>query len=84
LKNREFHLNQLAFLTRKTDEMIQRRHATVLNKYGKLQNALRPVSSPQERIRNVYEYLNKYGPDFIHELMELDFTFNGDHYLVKI
>ncbi|KMY53529.1 bacillithiol biosynthesis cysteine-adding enzyme BshC [Bacillus sp. FJAT-27231] len=84
LKNRDFHLNQLAFLTRKTDEMIQRRHAIVLHKYDKLQNALRPIQSPQERIRNVYEYLNKYGPDFIHELMELEFTFTGDHYLVKI
>ncbi|OCA83921.1 bacillithiol biosynthesis cysteine-adding enzyme BshC [Pseudobacillus wudalianchiensis] len=83
-KNRDFHLNQLAFLTRKTDEMIRRRHAIVLQKYDKLQNALRPIQSPQERIRNVYEYLNKYGPDFIHELMELEFTFTGDHYLVKI
>ncbi|MEK4030291.1 bacillithiol biosynthesis cysteine-adding enzyme BshC [Pseudobacillus sp. FSL P4-0506] len=84
LKNRDFHLNQLAFLTRKTDEMIQRRHAIVLNKYDKLQNALRPLDSPQERIRNVYEYLNKYGLEFIDELMALDFTFTGDHYLVKI
>ncbi|GLY10584.1 bacillithiol biosynthesis cysteine-adding enzyme BshC [Pseudobacillus badius] len=84
LKNREFHLKQLAFLTRKTDEMIQRRHEVVLNKYEKLQNALRPLGSPQERIRNVYEYLNKYGPDFVHELMEFDFPFTGKHYLVKI
>ncbi|MFK2824902.1 bacillithiol biosynthesis cysteine-adding enzyme BshC [Bacillus sp. B190/17] len=84
LKNRDFHLSQLAFLARKTDEMIQVRHAAVLNKYDKLQNALRPEQAPQERIWNVYSYLNKYGPDFIHELMVFDFPFTGDHYIVKI
>ncbi|KAB7707963.1 bacillithiol biosynthesis cysteine-adding enzyme BshC [Bacillus aerolatus] len=84
LKNREFHLKQFAFLARKTDELIRDRHSVVLNKYDHLQNALKPGHSPQERIWNVYDYLNKYGPDFIHGLMKLDFPFNGDHHVVKM
>lgn len=84
LKNRNFHLEQLQFLARKTDEIIGEKHAAVLRKYSRLQNALRPENAPQERMRNVYEYLNKYGTNLVSSLMDIDYPFNGQHHVVKL
>ncbi|WP_203362218.1 bacillithiol biosynthesis cysteine-adding enzyme BshC [Bacillus sp. REN10] len=83
-KNRQFHLQQLQFLERKTDEMLKRQHDDTLSKYSHIQNALKPDGAPQERMWNVFYFLNKYGLDFIDELMKLTYVFNGDHQVVKI
>ncbi|PAQ12631.1 bacillithiol biosynthesis cysteine-adding enzyme BshC [Bacillaceae bacterium SAOS 7] len=83
-KNRQFHLQQLQFLEKKTDDMLKRQHEDVLSKYIRVQQALKPEGAPQERVWNVFYFLNKYGLDFVDELMKLDFVFNGDHQMVKI
>ncbi|MED4966574.1 bacillithiol biosynthesis cysteine-adding enzyme BshC [Heyndrickxia coagulans] len=83
-KNLDFHLGQLAFLQRKVDEEIAGKHDAVLEKYARVERALRPDGNPQERVWNLFYFLNKYGTDFIHTLAALPFAFDGTHKLVKI
>ncbi|WP_100330817.1 bacillithiol biosynthesis cysteine-adding enzyme BshC [Bacillus xiapuensis] len=83
-KNKEFHLQQFRFLERKTDSMLESKHQATLNKYDRIQQALKPAGSPQERIWNIFYYLNKYGLAFIEDLMKLDYSFTGDHQLIKV
>ncbi|GER71016.1 putative cysteine ligase BshC [Weizmannia acidilactici] len=83
-KNLNFHLNQLAFLQRKINEDIERKHDVMLEKYARIERALRPDGIPQERVWNIFYFLNKYGKDLIRDLLSLPYTFDGTHKLVKI
>ncbi|WP_018664087.1 bacillithiol biosynthesis cysteine-adding enzyme BshC [Heyndrickxia acidiproducens] len=83
-KNLSFHLGQLAFLERKANEEIKRKHDVMLEKYARIERALRPEGTPQERVWNVFYFINQYGGEFINALMSLDYTFDGTHKLIRI
>ncbi|RLQ95839.1 bacillithiol biosynthesis cysteine-adding enzyme BshC [Falsibacillus albus] len=83
-KNLSFHLQQISFLKRKTDQTIQSKNDVMLDKYDRIERALRPNGAPQERIWNVFYYINKYGATLIDRLLELDYQFDGLHKVVKL
>ncbi|MGG4037052.1 bacillithiol biosynthesis cysteine-adding enzyme BshC [Heyndrickxia ginsengihumi] len=83
-KNLAFHTEQFNFLQRKIYEQIERRHDVVLEKYARIERSLRPNNIPQERVWNVFYFINKYGPDFIPSLMSLTYSFDGTHKLIRI
>lgn len=81
-KNRYFLESQLDFMYGKIIQSTKERNGTVLGKYRRTALSLYPLHSPQERIWNICYYLNKYGPDLIDGLMELEYPFNNRHKLV--
>ncbi|WP_270582929.1 bacillithiol biosynthesis cysteine-adding enzyme BshC [Bacillus smithii] len=83
-KNLEFHFRQLDYLKKKTDQNLMVKHQAILQKYDRIENSLHPNGGPQERVWNLFYFMNQYGVSFIHDLMELPFTFDGTHQLVKI
>lgn len=83
-KNEALLLKQIEFMEGKVEEAIRLKHHVVLNKYTRVENAIKPNQSPQERIWNVLYYLNQYGIQFINELTEVPFSFDGSHKLVKL
>ena len=83
-KNENNLLQQIAFLEAKLEESVKFRHQIILNKYARIDLALRPDGSPQERVWNIFYYLNQYGLSFVNDLMELNFAFDGNHKVIKI
>ena len=83
-KNIEFIEQQLAFMYGKIEERTKERHSFVLKKYERIANSLYPLGSPQERMWNVFYYLNQYGHDFVKEIMKLDYRFNNEHKLIYL
>ncbi|MBO1004926.1 bacillithiol biosynthesis cysteine-adding enzyme BshC [Pseudogracilibacillus auburnensis] len=83
-KNLSFHLEQIEFLKQKSDQSLHIAHQAMLEKYNRIECSLRPEDSPQERMWNIFFYLNIYGPEFIHELMRVSYTFDGTHKLIRI
>ncbi|TFE03582.1 bacillithiol biosynthesis cysteine-adding enzyme BshC [Jeotgalibacillus sp. R-1-5s-1] len=83
-KNLSYHLKQLDYLKRKSDDSIRLRHNIELNKFTRIEQSLRPFGGPQERIWNLYYYLNEYGPDLIKELMTAEYEFNHRHHVLYI
>jgi bacillithiol synthase len=83
-KNLAFHKQQFDFLRLKTDQSIKSKYELKLGKYDRVQASLKPDGAPQERIWNLYYFLNRYGRDFLKELMELPLEFDGKHKVVKI
>jgi uncharacterized protein YllA (UPF0747 family) len=83
-KNAQFVLSQLEFLKNKTDETIIKKHELLLAKFDRINEFLHPFDGLQERCWNVFYFLNQHGLDFIDRLLELPFTCNGNHYLVKL
>ncbi|MCJ8006169.1 bacillithiol biosynthesis cysteine-adding enzyme BshC [Lederbergia wuyishanensis] len=83
-KNLSIHLKQLDFMEKKSNESLEIRHQTILDKYTRIERHLRPQGTPQERMWNIFYYLNEMGESFIHQLMEEKYVFDGTHKLIRI
>ncbi|AST92152.1 MULTISPECIES: bacillithiol biosynthesis cysteine-adding enzyme BshC [Sutcliffiella] len=60
------------------------KHQHLMNKYERVQLALKPNNAPQERIMNVYYYMNKYGKDLPNRICEKPFKHDGKHKVVLL
>lgn len=83
-KNENILLEQISFMERKIEEALHLKHDVTLRKYEQIDLSIRPSGGPQERMWNIYYFLNKYGLDFVERLMELSYEFDGRHKVVKI
>lgn len=83
-KNETFLMKQIDFMEMKLEESTNRKHEVTLNKFDRIALSLRPDGFPQERIWNVFYYLNQYGPNLTKDLMELPYIFDGSHKIIKV
>ncbi|MBT2722550.1 bacillithiol biosynthesis cysteine-adding enzyme BshC [Bacillus sp. ISL-46] len=83
-KNEGYLLKEIDFLEKKLDEAVRLKHDNMIKKYARVDLALRPDGFPQERVWNVFYYLNQYGLNFIKDLMTGRFEFDGRHKVMKI
>ncbi|MFS0782406.1 bacillithiol biosynthesis cysteine-adding enzyme BshC [Bacillus sp. 1P06AnD] len=81
-KNEAFIESQLTFMRSRIQQSLESKHRIVLGKYDRIANALRPNEGPQERLVNIYYYMNQYGEDFIKQLMDLDLRCNSFHKVI--
>ncbi|MCC3357574.1 bacillithiol biosynthesis cysteine-adding enzyme BshC [Bacillus sp. REN16] len=84
LKNAEIIQHQFEFLKNTFNRSILKRNEIELNRFNRIEKSLLPLGSPQERLWNVFYFLNKYGDDFIKDLLALPFEFNGKHKVIKL
>jgi bacillithiol biosynthesis cysteine-adding enzyme BshC len=83
-KNEHYLLKEIGFMQAKLDEAVNLKHDVLIKKYGRVDLALRPDGFPQERVWNIFYYLNEYGLNFINDLMVRPFKFDGRHKVIKI
>lgn len=83
-KNGVFIQEQLNFLLHSVEKRKRQQHDVHLSKFKSIELSLCPNIQPQERMWNVYYYLNRFGPDFVGELLNLSYSFNNKHKVVKI
>ncbi|MBS4207723.1 bacillithiol biosynthesis cysteine-adding enzyme BshC [Bacillus sp. FJAT-50079] len=83
-KNLHYHQKQFDYLAQKVDQSIYKKHETIINKFDRLERFLRPEGSFQERMWNIFYFLNERGPSFISDIMALDYHFDGTHKVIKI
>lgn len=82
--NLAMQIRQLEFLQRKVEDSMTKKHSAVLEKYHRVEQMLKPDGQPQERIWNIFYYLNEYGKNFIDELLNLPYEFDGRHKIIRI
>lgn len=70
LKNAAFIQDQLQFLERTVTKRIEEKEGYVLKDYERIQNSIKPLLAPQERIWNIMYYLNRYLPKILHDIQE--------------
>lgn len=75
---------QILLLERKIEESILKRHEEQIAKWNRIIHAVSPNGKPQERVLNIYYYINKYGPDFVHQLCELSLSWDYAHQVVEL
>lgn len=83
-KNEAFLLKEMTFMQTKLEEAVKLKHDVILKKFSRVDLALRPNGHPQERVWNIFAYLNQYGLTFIRDLMNLTYTFDGSHKVIKL
>ncbi|MFD1735715.1 bacillithiol biosynthesis cysteine-adding enzyme BshC [Bacillus salitolerans] len=69
IKNEQIHYKQLDFLEHEFLKQSKQREEYTIRKYDRVQNALLPKNQPQERLWNIFYFMNKYGPDFVARLL---------------
>lgn len=83
-KNEDLSQKQVRFLEDKINDSLYQKHGVILRKMDRIGNALRPNGSPQERILNPFYYINKYGFDFVKQLVTINYQFDGTHKVIKL
>ncbi|NSL50770.1 bacillithiol biosynthesis cysteine-adding enzyme BshC [Calidifontibacillus erzurumensis] len=81
-KNAAIIERQIQFLKEKIEKSIRLKYEVEMNKFNHIENSLKPLQAPQERIWNIYYYLNEYGYEFIEQLLHLDYRWNGNHKVI--
>lgn len=77
-------LEEISYLEQKTLQHIKRKYSFELDQFQEINLALRPKNSLQERVLNVFSFLNECGESFIKEIIELDLSFTEDHHLIYL
>ncbi|WP_417900635.1 bacillithiol biosynthesis cysteine-adding enzyme BshC [Bacillus haimaensis] len=75
---------QFSYMKRLMERSSYEKHANVMKKYHRAELSLVPNSLPQERVWNIYYYLNQYGTDLVQRICELPLEHNGKHKLIYI
>ncbi|WP_078547319.1 bacillithiol biosynthesis cysteine-adding enzyme BshC [Litchfieldia alkalitelluris] len=83
-KNSDYIQSQFDFISKTLEKRLLLRHQVEINRFNRIQSSLMPNNAPQERIWNIYYYLNKYGSDFINDVLELPIKVDGEHKVIKI
>lgn len=77
--NKEKIVEQIAFLQKKTADMLRQQNEAGLRQWERIGLSLLPLHKPQERIYNVMYYINRYGESWLEELLQAEPVFNGQH-----
>jgi bacillithiol synthase len=83
-KNQAILMEQIDFMEGKTEDHLKQKHEFALSKFQRVDDSLRPIGAPQERILNALYYMNQYGIPFLSELSHLNYDFDGKHKVIKI
>lgn len=83
-KNLLFHLKQLTFLKNKLEDEVILQNSTQFSHFDLLEIQLKPNDSFQERTFSPFPYMNEYGLDLVHDLLELDFHYNKNHKIISL
>ncbi|MFC4183086.1 bacillithiol biosynthesis cysteine-adding enzyme BshC [Saccharococcus thermophilus] len=83
-KNATLVQAQIDFLQQTLQRALMRKYEVQLQKFLRVEMALRPNKAPQERIWNIFYYINKYGFGFVEKLFQWNDHWNGMHKIVYI
>jgi bacillithiol synthase len=82
--NRRKIIEQIDYLAAKSQEAIKIQNEAGLRQWDRIQYSLFPFGKPQERVYNMFIYFNKYGDDWLHELLSIPIKRDGLHRLVYL
>lgn len=82
-KNLKYLEEQLTFVEKKVQTTLESRIQVEINQFTQIENHLYPQGMYQERVWNVFYFINLYGADFIKKLMDLSDLSDAYHYMVK-
>ncbi|GIP36380.1 bacillithiol biosynthesis cysteine-adding enzyme BshC [Paenibacillus sp. J2TS4] len=80
--NEQKIIEQIEFLETRSTEANQAQHEAALRQLERIRLSLLPLGRDQERVYNVFSYLNKYGTDWVDELVSQPLSLQPVHSIV--
>jgi bacillithiol biosynthesis cysteine-adding enzyme BshC len=75
---------QFSYMKKLMERSAYEKHETIMKKYHRVQLSLVPNKMPQERVWNIYYYLNEYGLDIVQRICDLPLQHNGKHKIIYV
>jgi uncharacterized protein YllA (UPF0747 family) len=82
--NRDKIIGQIEYLRGKAKDTLEKIHETGLRHFDRIQLSLFPLGKPQERVYNLFDALNRYGEDWIEDLMNIPYELTGKHRIIYL
>lgn len=67
--NKQKIIEQIEFLQSRTNDAFQSQYEASLRQLERIHLSILPLGKPQERVYNIFVYLNKYGTDWLDEVI---------------
>lgn len=83
-KNLRYHENQLTYIEHAIDDTLLGKLDASIHRYDRIIMELIPNGGLQERTYSPLQLINEVGADFIKELLEVPYEFNGKHHVVYL
>jgi bacillithiol biosynthesis cysteine-adding enzyme BshC len=61
---------QIEFLQNKSIEAMKQQHEAGLRHWDRMKQTVQPMGKPQERVYNVFQYINRYGLNWLDEFID--------------
>lgn len=78
-KNLDKIMEQVNYYEKKTGEAFLKKNEVLLRQFERIQLSLFPMDKPQERVYNIFGYLNKYGLHWFEEFMGGSYPIDSQH-----
>ncbi len=75
---------QISFLENRAKDAHENQFDAAKRQFERIRMSLAPLGKRQERVYNIYAYLNRYGYDWLSELLIADYEENGQHIVVYL
>ncbi len=82
--NRDKIVDQVEYLRGKAKDALAKLNEAGLRHFDRIELSLLPLNKPQERVYNIFYYLNRYGEDWIDGLMGIPYDVTGTHRVIYL
>lgn len=83
-KNLQYIYENIEFLEKKMYRAIEEQHENTIADFDWINDVLHPNGQLQERTWNILFFVNQFGSSFIKELINNDFSYEAEHYIVYL
>ncbi|RCX22816.1 bacillithiol biosynthesis cysteine-adding enzyme BshC [Fontibacillus phaseoli] len=82
--NRDKIIDQIDYLRGKAKDALEKSNEAGLRHFDRIELSLFPLGKPQERVYNIFYYLNRYGADWIDDLAVIPYDVTGKHRIIYL
>lgn len=80
--NKDKIIDQISFLQGKALDAMEKQNEAALRQWERIELSLMPLGKLQERVYNMMYYLNRYGLEWLEELMAVSADYSGTHRII--
>lgn len=80
--NKDKIIDQITFLKGKALDAMEKQNEAALRQWERIELSIMPLGKLQERVYNMMYYLNRYGPGWLEELMDVPADYSGAHRII--
>lgn len=80
--NKQKIVEQIEFMRKRAASAFEQQFQASIRQMDRMQQSIMPMGKPQERVYNIFMYLNKYGNDWLNELIDTPLSVQTGKYSI--